>query len=189
MVKQLSRQRQRGDVLLYTLLATTVLVLGFLYAMRTAVIDTMMSGNLLTHQKEVQVSDLALRWMENTIASSYAGQALELGSQANNWAWYRKVAPGATPPTDAANPGYWKSCLGNTTASLRCASISLPSAAGYTALALVQPTGHTDASQCPIPGAVPRYYDVFIHISEVSGLTSATTETIYKLCVAPSSST
>ena len=93
------------------------------------------------------------------------------------------------PPTDAANPGYWKSCLGNTTASLRCASISLPSAAGYTALALVQPTGHTDASQCPIPGAVPRYYDVFIHISEVSGMTSATTETIYKLCVAPSSST
>lgn len=55
----------------------------------------------------------------------------------------------------------------------------------FTALAVVQATGRQDLYACPLGnGALAaNYYDVFLNIKESSGATSATTETVIKLCV------
>ena len=165
------------------LISLLVCLLGLVYAMRDIVINTQIAGNNLARQKDAHISDVALHVFENTITSTYGGQVLELS--AVNQPWWRAVAAGTAPPGDpVASPTYWSSCLNNTNPALRCSQVVLPANLGYTAYAVVQPTGHTgSASNCQgLSLLTPYYYDVFIHVVEASQDTSATAETVFKLC-------
>lgn len=179
-VPRTRRAAQRGDILLVVLVLLLLLLLGAATAMRTGIADSWMSGNNVVRQKDVHVSDIALRVMENTIRTVSNGQSLEVAAQ--NQAWYRDVTGVAAAPT----PAYWDSCLGNASASSRCGSVNVSvnsQALPYTVLAVVQPLHRTDGTKCdlgPTFGAV--YYDIFIHVKESGGATAATTETVYQLC-------
>lgn len=176
---------QRGDVLLIVLISLMVSLLGLVYAMRDTIISTQVTGNNLAKQKDAQISDVALNIVENTIRTSYGGQVLELS--ATGQPWWRNVPAGTAPPGDpVASPTYWSNCLGNGDVTLRCSQVALPAAltAKYSAYAVVQPTGHTGGTGlCQgIVLLTPYYYDVFVHVVEASQDTSATTETVFKLC-------
>lgn len=179
---QVSRHRQRGKTLILTLCILVVLLLGFVYVSRHILYDAVMAGNNLTRQKNVQVADIAMRNLEQLILNAYGDQQLELTGAGQPW--YRVV-----PANTSIPDGYWASCLGASTADSRCGSVPVTvngSALPYTAMAVVQPTG-----RLPDPYACPQgsgdfsayYYDIYIHLVEASGVTSATTETVYKLCV------
>lgn len=183
-----TRHKQRGESLLFTLVTLLILLLGFLYTMRHTLLDISLTGNNLQRQKDVQVSDVALRNLEQQIAAVYSSQPLEIS--ASTQAWYRDVAPG-TPfpggPGSGAAPSasYWASCVGSSSASARCGVVSVASGSTvlpYTAMAVVQPTGRTDANACGLPQFRAIYYDIFLRVTETSGATSAVTETVYKLC-------
>lgn len=176
---QVNRRRQRGDTLILTLCILVVLLLGFVYVSRNLLYDTVMAGNNLSRQKNVQVADVAMRNLEQMIFNVYGDQQLEQSGVGQPW--YRVV-----PANTSIPDGYWANCLGAAAAS-RCGSVPVTvngSALPYTALAVVQTTGRQpDPYACPNQGFAAYYYDVYIHTVEASGVTSATTETVYKLCV------
>jgi hypothetical protein len=61
----------------------------------------------------------------------------------------------------------------------------------YTALAVVQPAGRTpDTDGCHLNSnfTLASYYTIYIRVRETSGVTSATTETVYRLCTKNASS-
>jgi len=176
------KSKQTGEALILTLLVLVVLYLGFLYTMRYVMTDAQMAGNNLAQQKNTQSADIALRNLESVVYQASNLVALELSASAQPW--YRVVAPGTAGP-DAA---YWKTCLGNSSNALRCGAVNVQignTALPFTALAVVQATGRQDLYACPLGnGALAaNYYDVFLNIKESSGATSATTETVIKLCV------
>lgn len=181
MGRQLTRIHQRGETLIFTLLILMVVMLSFMYLMRGVMSDTLMTGNNLARQKDVHVADIAMRNVEQSIFLAYGGSPLEYSALSS--AWYRDVPNGTASP-DAS---YWASCSGNASAALRCAPVTLNFGAavlpGYTALAVVQPTGRTDPYTCNLTQFLAVYYDVYIHTTESSGATAATTHTVYKLCV------
>lgn len=176
------KSTQTGEALILTLLVLVVLYLGFLYTMRYVMTDAQMAGNNLAQQKNAQSADIALRNLETMMYQASNLIALELS--ANGQPWYRVVAPGTAGP----NTAYWKSCLGNSSSAQRCGSVTVKignTNLPFTALAVVQPTDRRDLYACPLGnGALAaNYYDVFINIQESSAATSATTETVIKLCV------
>lgn len=168
------RKNQTGYILLVVLVGLLLMLLGFLFFMRGTFSDAHMTGNVVQRYKDAQASDMALQMLDNTIAATSGGRPLEI--TAANQPWYRAVSPG----TGAPGPTYWSSCLGAASGS-NCGQISLPNG-GYTALAVVQPTGRTDPYACQVSGYTAVYYDLFIHTTEQNGNTSADTEAVYKLC-------
>lgn len=174
------KSKQMGEALILTLLVLVVLYLGFLYTMRYVMSDAQMAGNNLALQKNAQSADIALRKLEDVIYQ--ASNLVPLEISATVQPWYRQVAPG-TPGPDAA---YWKACLGNASSADRCGAVAVAignTALPFTAWAVVQPTGRTDAYACEVGTLTALYYDVFIYIQESSAATSAATETVIKLCV------
>lgn len=172
--------RQAGEALILTLLVLVVLYLGFLYTMRFVMSDAQMAGNNLALQKNTQSADIALRNLEDVIYQ--ASNLVPLEINATGQPWYRVVAPGTAGP-DAA---YWKACLGNASAANRCGSVNVAignTGLPFTAKAVVQPTGRTDAYGCEVGTLSALYYDVFLNIQESSAATSAAIETVVKLCV------
>ena len=171
--------RERGEILLITLVCLLICLLGLIYAMRGAIIDSQVTGNNLARQKDVQSSDIALRMVTAQILAAYKGQPLELSAAGQ--LWWRDV-PAATA---APNAAYWAACLGNADTTLRCAQLTLSvngSALPYQALVVVQPTGRIDATACSLAQFQAIYYDIHLRVTESSGTTGATTETVYKLC-------
>ena len=177
-------RRQRGDILLVVMVFLLVCLLGLVVSMRDGIVSTLMGGNNLARQRDVQVSDIAIRQVEGQILTDYGGQSLDISAAASAEPWMRLVAGGTGAPS--ATAGYWDNCLGNSDNTLRCGSIT-PTvngvALGYTALAVVQFTGRKDPFACQITGQIALFYDVFIHVKEANGVTSSDTETIYRLCV------
>ncbi|MBB4844774.1 Tfp pilus assembly protein PilX [Paucibacter oligotrophus] len=176
------RARQSGEALILTLLVLVVLYLGFLYTMRYVMTDAQMAGNNLAQQKNTQSADIALRRLQTMVLQASNLVALEFS--ATGQAWYRTVAPGTAAP-DAA---YWRNCLGNASSNARCGTVEVKignTVLPFTARAVVQPTDRRDLYACPLGNIAlaANYYDVFLNIQESSAATSATTETVIKLCV------
>ena len=175
-------KRQRGDILLVVMVFLLVCLLGLVVSMRDGIVSTLMGGNNLARQRDVQVSDVAIRQAEGLILASYAGQPLEISS--NSQPWMRMVAGGTASPSVTSST-YWDNCLGNADNTLRCGSITPTvngTALGYTALVVVQPTGRTDSTSCELDYQQATFYDVYVHVKEGNGVTSSDTETIYRLC-------
>ncbi len=182
------RRRQRGDIMLVTMVFLLVCLLGLIGSMRDTIVETNMVGNNLTRQKDVQVADIALQVIKDQIVANFGGLALDQAPNIVNKAWWRDLAStsAASPPTAA----YWKDCLGNASTTLRCGSIPLVvggTTLPYTALAVVQPTGRSapvlDANSCAMgPTFQAVFYAVYVHVQEASGATNINTETVYKVC-------
>ena len=66
-------RRQRGDVLLFVLLALLVTLLGGLYAMRGLLDDTVVAGHAAQRQKNVQMGDAALALATQVITNTLGG--------------------------------------------------------------------------------------------------------------------
>lgn len=178
------RQRQRGEIMLITLVALLVCLIGLIYAMRETIITTLVSGNNLAKQKDVQANDVALRMVEDLVTAAYNGQALELS--AGNELWFRDVQPTSVPPPAPPSAAYWATCVGGGVTT-RCAELALPAGVqpvGSVARVVVQPTGRTDATICGL-SLLAIYYDVYIYVQEPSLATFATTHTVFKLCALP----
>jgi Tfp pilus assembly protein PilX len=186
--RQRSARRQRGDILLVVMVFLLVSLLGLVVSMRQNIVSTLMGGNNLQRQRNVQVSDVAMRQVESLINTAAAGQTLEV--TAFTQPWMRIVAGGTASPT-ATSSTYWDSCLGNSDNTLRCGTLTPTvngTALGYTALVVVQPTGRYDLNACQLNGIgkgsnlTATYYDVFVHIKEANGVTSNNIEMVYRLC-------
>lgn len=187
-MSKLSIKQQKGETLILTLLTLLVLFLGILYISRNVLVEAQMTGNTVARQRNAQTGDLALRIFENNIQTVANNTVLQIS--ASDQPWYRDitVAPGNPAPAPAApDPNYWSTCYGNSDATKRCDKIT---GATYNAYVVAQPTGRTDPQGCG--GGVTQggasqltavYYDLFVHVVESSGTTSATNETVYKLCV------
>jgi len=175
--------RQRGDILLVVMVFLLVCLLGLVVSMREGIVSTLMGGNNLARQRDVQVSDIATRQVEGLILANYAGMPLEISANTQPWLRQVSVSTGTTPPS--ATAGYWDNCLGNSDPTLRCGSVS-PAVnganLGYTVLVVVQPTGRTDSTSCELAQQTATFYDVYVHAKEGNGVTSSDTETIYRLC-------
>jgi hypothetical protein len=173
--------RQRGDILLVVMVFLLVCLLGLVVSMREGIVSTLMGGNNLARQRDVQVSDIATRQVEGLMLASYGGMPLQIS--ASTQAWLRMVPGGTAAP--GATAGYWDNCLGNGDNTLRCGSVS-PAVnskdLGYTVLAVVQATGRSDTTSCQLASQTATFYDVFVHVKEGNGVTSSDTETVYRLC-------
>ncbi|MCK9688502.1 hypothetical protein [Scleromatobacter humisilvae] len=183
-----SARRQRGDILLVVMVFLLVCLLGLVVSMRDNIVSTLMGGNTLQRQRNVQVSDVAMRQVEGLVLAAASGQTLEVSAYTQPW--MRMVPGGTKAPTDTSST-YWDSCLGNSDNTLRCGSLTPAingTALGYTALVVVQPTGRYDQNACQlgVPGQryslTATYYDVFVHIKEANGVTSNNIEMVYRLC-------
>lgn len=179
-----SKRAARGDVMLITLVFLMVFLLGLVVAMRGSIVTTLMVGNNLTQQKDVQVSDVALRQVEAAMVTTAAGQPIEFTAGPGGPAWWRDVPAGTLPPDGP----YFATCsttnAGNSLQRCGVFPVSLGATAiPYTALAVVQSTGRADDSTCNVqPNTHATYYDIYLRVSESSGATSTTTETVYRLC-------
>ena len=180
-------RRQRGDVTLIVLIFLMVCLLGLVVSMRGSIVTTQLVGNNLMRQKDLQTGDIALRQVEALMVANSAvtGQPLQLSvASGTQPAWWRDVPAGTAPPTDT----YWNTCSTTNAGdpTLRCASLPVTNngvAMGYTVLAVVQYTGRYDQDSCNItqlPNA--SYYDISLRVIEASGVTTSTTETVYRLC-------
>jgi len=191
-------RRQRGDVMLIVLVFMLVCLMGLVVSMRGSIVTTQMVSNNLQRQKDVHIADIALAQVEGLVAANSlaTGQPLEMSVNAGAQpAWWRDVDPSTASPTDP----YWTTCA-TTNASdptLRCAQLAVnnngtaaSTGAGqtYNVLAVVQRTGRVDTDNCNIaPYTQANYYRIFLHVQETSGVTSSTTETVYRLCTRASS--
>ena len=182
-----SKHRQRGDIMLVTMVFLLVCLLGLVVSMREGIVTTLMNGNNLARQRDVQVSDIATRQAEAQIQAAAAGQVLQIA--AFNQPWMRIGA--ATSVFPAPTAAYWDSCEGNGDSTLRCGVIAPPavaSALGYKALMVVQYAGRGgDPYSCQTTNSngrpqIATFYDVFVHVKEANGVTSSDTHTVYRLC-------
>jgi Tfp pilus assembly protein PilX len=171
-------RRPRGETLVLTLITLLVLCLGFLYTLRSVTLDAQMAGNTLARQKDTQVADIALRNMESQILAVYGAQPLEVS--ASSQTWFRAVSAGTAAPDYA----YWSTCLGNSNTAQRCGALTVTvnNTLAYSVLAVVQPTGQSDAYACGLSQYRALYYDIFLNVAEPNGATSTTVETIYRVC-------
>ena len=192
-------QEQRGDVLLFVLFALLVTLLGAMYAMRGLINDTVVAGNAMQHQKNVQMGDAALAQATKVITDTLGGTdgsvALQIAANGSSWfyiptgtdAWDAPAAPStALHPTD--NEGFWSLCV-LTGAAVPCPDIAtLPGMSalpgGYTARMVVVPTNlPADPQACATTGYVASYYNIFLNVREPNGITSANVESVFKQCV------
>ncbi len=185
---QRAAPRQRGDIMLVVMVFLLVCLLGLVVSMRDNVVSTLMNGNNLARQRDVQVSDVALRQLEGNIYADSSGRMLEQTVAGTSEPWLRLVTAPAAGPTTA----YWDACLGNSNTALRCGAVTPTlngTPLGYTVLAVVQYTGRSDPYGCPnklsaTGVTTAAFYDVFFHVKEANGVTSSNIETVYKLCLA-----
>ena len=191
-----SGRRQRGDTLLVVMIFLLVCLMGLVVSMRGSIVTTQTVANNLQRQKDMQIADVALAQVEQQMLanSQTTGQILELsvGSGASQPSWWRDGVNPAVTAVAAPDNAYWASCATSTNASTRCASFAVNnvgSAANtgtgqtYNALVVVQPAGRTpDKDGCRVYGSLASFYTIYIHVQESSGVTSATTETVYRLC-------
>jgi Tfp pilus assembly protein PilX len=177
---------QRGDIMLVTMVFLLVCLLGLVVSMREGIVSTLMNGNNLARQRDVQVSDIATRQAEGLVQGAAGGMPLQISAFTQPWMRIGAATSVFAPP-DAS---YWDACLGNSDSTLRCGSIT-PTvngvALGYTALMVVQYTGRgRDPYSCQTATSTrpqtATYYDVFLHVKEANGVTSSDTHTVYRLC-------
>jgi hypothetical protein len=184
----LPARRQRGDIMLVTMVFLLVALLGLVVSMREGLVATLMGGNNLARQRDVQVSDIALRQAEKQISS--VGASVPLQITASTQPWMRIDLAAGTDTFPAPDAAYWDSCLGNSDSTLRCSSVAPAvggTALGYTALMVVQYTGRgADTDSCQAADApvkfVASYYDLYVHVKEANGVTSSDTHTVFRLC-------
>jgi len=181
-----SRQ-QGGYVLFLTLITLVVLLFGVLFTMRGTLMQTIMTGNTLQRQKDVQAGDLALRLVQQQIISTSKTNGdvpLEVVPVSLPWFFVPSGTSAWAVPGDAngANANYWAVCDAKSTTQPCWQVVGLP--AGYAAKAIVVPSNlPTSDSACNDAGQrTANYYDIFIHTAEASGSTAAMTETVFKLC-------
>ncbi len=170
--------RQRGAILVYSLIALLLIFLGALFALRGGLTDTGLTDRFSERQKNIQASDLALQWISSQIASTGATSPLELS--AGSQTWYRPVAAASASVPDQQ---YWLTCINNATTTDTCAQATMPTGTSQTAWVFVQPTGRTDTSSCGTSGESAVYYDVWIHTLDARGQVGTDTEAVYRLCV------
>ncbi len=171
-------RRQRGAILIYSLIALLLIFLGALFALRGGLTDTGLTDRFSERQKNTQASDLALQWVSSQIASTGATSPLEIS--ASSQTWYRPVAAASASVPDQQ---YWLTCINNPTTTDTCAQATMPSGVTQTAWVFVQPTGRTDTSSCGSGGESAVYYDVWIHTLDARGQVGTDTEAVYRLCV------
>ncbi|KAB2897940.1 MAG: hypothetical protein F9K35_11145 [Burkholderiaceae bacterium] len=177
--------------MLFVLFAMLVTLLGALYALRGLVNDTAVAGNAAQRQKNVQMGDAALALATKVITDTLGGTdgsvALQIAAHGAKW-FYIPPGPGAwSVPGTGANAGFWSQCADGG-AAVPCPDIAaltgtaLPG--GYTARMVVVPTNlPPDPQTCGTTGYVASYYNVFVHVREANGITSATLESVFKQCV------
>lgn len=179
----LKRGQQDGYVLLLTLITLLVLLFGILFTMRGTLLQTEMTGNTLQRQKDVQASDLALRIMQQTILSTTQQGTQSLEAAANGQPWFFTPSVTSTP-WPAPDPNYWASCSA-TSSSKPCGTVpGMP--LGYTGQVIVVPTNLPPGGPSACggnPNLTARYYAIFLHTIEPNGQTSATTQTVFRLCI------
>lgn len=188
-----SRRTERGYVLLLTLITLVVLLFGVLFTMRGNLLQSVMTGNTVQRQKDVQASDLALRQVQQAIIQTASGAGdvpLEIAASGAPWFY---IPPNTgnpwTPPGSSSAPTYWQNCqtaktcdtLSHVAAVITPAVPALPS--GYTTLVTVVPTNApVDTYSCGNTGFTATYYDIFLHTQEANATTAINTETVFKLC-------
>jgi len=171
------RQRQRGAVTLFALIALLLMFLGALYTFRGVLLDTSLTDKAAARQKDVQASDLALQWLTKQIIATSQGSPLE--TTASGQTWFLSAQPGgAVTPTAA----YWSACEQAPSATQTCAQVAMPSGVPQSAWVFAQPTGRTDAYACNTPGFVAIFYDLWVHTVDPRTGVAADTESLYKLC-------
>lgn len=179
----LKRGRQDGYVLLLTLITLLVLLFGILFTMRGTLLQTEMTGNTLQRQKDVQASDLALRITQRTILTTtqQGTQSLEATAIGQPWFFVPQVTTAPWPAPDAS---YWAACNAKSTTQ-PCGTVpGMP--AGYTGQVIVVPTNLPSGGPSACggnPSYTARYYAIFLHTIEPNGQTSATTQTVFRLCI------
>jgi hypothetical protein len=175
-------------VLLFTLVALLLCLVGVIYAMRDTIIATLTTGNNLAKQKNVQAADIGLRLIRDHIDTLVAVSKLDLAIGATDQAWYRAIDPTGTVPAAPPSPdtAYWSNCTGSGGLAARCATEVLPGI-GRNAKFVVQPTGRTNPQGCKVKDSeqtgTANYYDIYVYVEETSQATSAATHTEYLVCV------
>jgi len=210
MNKQTPAQREQGYILLLTLITLVVLLFGVLFVTRGNLLQTVMTGNTLQRQKDVQVGDLALRQVQLAIIQTACNGSPNtcglLQTVAQGQPWFPVTdAASSMPWTGSSYPTqtFWANCLANQTCdslahikSTVLASVSpppdvLPGAANI--LAVVVPAAlPPDSSACvvttangttaPANGYTANYYEIFLNVREANGQTAVTTDNVFKLC-------
>ncbi len=170
--------RQRGAILVYSLIALLLLFLGALYALRGGLTDTTLTDRFSERQTNTQARDMALQWAANQIGTTATVAPLEVSAQ--GLAWFLNVSAAKAVVPDAA---YWTTCMTSPTSTDTCAAASLPSSVPQRAWVFVQPTGRTDSAACATQGLTAVYYDVWVHTVDSRNEAATDTEAVYKLCV------
>jgi Tfp pilus assembly protein PilX len=179
-------RRQRGDIMLVTMVFLLLCLLGLIGSMRDTIVSTTLTSNNLMRQKDTQVADIAMQSVRNQILTTAAAGLPLATTNVINQPWWRDV--GATTAATPPSASYWKTCLGNSDPTQRCGAVALTiggTTLPYTALAVVQPTGRSDPNglQCPLNNIVQAtFYAIFIHVQEANGATSVNTESVYQVC-------
>ena len=195
-----SRRRQRGDTLLVVLIFLLVCLMGLVVSMRGSIVTTQSVGSNLQRQKNLQMADVALAQVESLMVanSDATGQPLEfsVGSGSSQPAWWRDVFPAVSTVLPPDEP-YWATCATTNAndATKRCYTFTVNNAGAtavtgggqsYSAWAVVQPAGRKpDTDGCHLNSnnyTMASFYTIYIRVREISGATSATTETVYRLC-------
>lgn len=193
-------RKQHGYVLLLTLITLVVLLFGVLFTMRGTLFQSVMTGNTVQRQKNVQAGDLALRQVQQALIATVQGagnQVLDVAANGQPWFYAPTVAPAspasAVPGANAPYANFWSSCSANKQCAPLSSMVSVLSPAPpaindasgqpYRILVSVWPTNRpTDAYACGTTGYTASYYTVFLNIAEASGSTAINTQSVIKLC-------
>lgn len=202
-------RREQGYVLLLTLIVLVVLLFGVLFITRGDLLQTVMTGNTVQRQKDLQIGDLALQQVASAIVQTACGgdqnNCQQLQNTARGKPWFPFIDQNTPPPWPGAapTPSFWASCLANDTCdtlahirssvlgNLNPAPPAIPGSDNI--LVTVFPARFpTDSSACSarFPNGVVKpdsrhtasYYEIFLNIREANGQTAASTDSIYKLC-------
>jgi len=205
-------RREHGYVLLLTLIVLVVLLFGALFITRGNLLQTVMTGNTVQRQKDVQIGDLALQQVGSAILQTCCtgGNPRKCSPPTAPLAWFPVIDASTPPPWSgvAPTPSFWASCLANNTCdtlahirssvlgNLNPAPPAIPGSDNIL-VTVVPTTFPTDSSACssrspngvtnPDPSHTANYYEIFLNIREANGRTAATTDSIYKLCALGSS--
>ena len=173
--------RQRGSILLVSLVALLLLFIGALFTLRGVLTDTALTDAFNERQKATIASDLALQWTVSQIEATYqASQGHVLEISAAGKPWFLSTAQPQVP--DAT---YWSTCETNPSSTYVCAPVTLANSAPQRAWVFVQPTGRSDPSACGDTQSLTAwYYDIWVHTVDPRTQTGVDTESLFKLCVA-----
>jgi Tfp pilus assembly protein PilX len=185
------RSRQRGSILLVSLVALLLLFIGALFTLRGVLTDTALTDAFNERQKATVASDLALQWAVSQIEATYQasqGHVLEISAAGKPWfrPWSGNPAAPVNPSSQpASQPNYWTTCENNPSSTYVCAPVTLANSAPQKAWVFVQPTGRSDPSACgDTQSLIAWYYDIWVHTVDPRTQTGVDTESLFKLCVA-----